>query len=59
MEEMRANHLGCIIYPVNNGIFTISTGEGFLPSTVGFNKFTKNMIGGIETIYIYLLYLTS
>ena len=29
-----ANHLGCIKLVVNNGIFTISTGEVPLPSTV-------------------------
>ena len=32
MEEIR-HHLGCI-KPCNSGIFTISTGAGFLPSTV-------------------------
>ena len=32
MEEIPNNHLGCVFNPVNNGIFTISTGEftGFL-----------------------------
>ena len=32
MEEI-LDHLGCII-PANNGMITISTGAGFLPSTV-------------------------
>ena len=27
--------------PVNNGIFTISTGAGFLPSTVGWKKWVS------------------
>ena len=34
VEIRRENHLGCIFSPVNNGIFTISAGAGFLPSTV-------------------------
>ena len=40
MEEI-LHHLECIkdlIKPVNNGIFTISTGAGFQPSTVGSDR---------------------
>ena len=32
-SEIRNNHLGCIIF-ANNGMITVSTGAGFLPSTV-------------------------
>ena len=33
VQKSGDHHLGCKI-PANNGIFTISTGAGFLPSTV-------------------------
>ena len=33
-SEIPNNHLGCTKKHVSNGIFTISTGAGFLPSTV-------------------------
>ena len=33
-SEIPHNHLGCTKKPLSNGIFTISTGAGFLPSTV-------------------------
>ena len=33
LEEIPNNHLRCFWNPVNNGIFIISTGAGFLPST--------------------------
>ena len=34
MGEIRNNHLGCKNQPVNNVIFSMSIGAGFLPSTV-------------------------
>ena len=34
MAEIPNNHLGCCVNLVNNGIFTLSTGAGFIPSTV-------------------------
>ena len=42
----KANHLGCMKLwnPVNNGIFTISTGVGFLLSTVVWHQFSHRLV---------------
>ena len=50
MEEI-LHHLGCKNH-VNNGIFTISTGAGFLPSTV-----VKTIAGFFCESDIYLMSL--
>ena len=43
---------GMYIVPVNNGIFTISTGAGFLPSTIGFWAFSTLCSGAAEVGFV-------